>query len=120
MTRTPLHTHPEEIREYARLARAQAERLAALADRLEESNRAEEEAYPSRQRRDELLAERMEEASWLPLETQRLTDLLYLLAVGDNGPTGVAKADPESRSKQAHYDRRNQARMRLAEDGVIG
>jgi hypothetical protein len=118
--RTTLHTTPEQLTEYAKLAHQQLARLGSVIERLEESHAAADAAYPdTEEQRAGRLGERLEEESWVASECRRVADLLYLLAVGDCGPSAAAEADPEGRSRQAHYQRRSEALGRLVDDDVL-
>jgi aspartate carbamoyltransferase catalytic subunit len=117
--RTPLHTTPTQLKNFATQAHNQLDRIATLVARLAESNQCVELVYPDEIARDGLLTERLEEKSWMTIEYQHLADLVYLLAVGDTGPSRAAEQDPERRSRQAHYQRRQDALERLSEDGIV-
>ncbi len=111
-----LHTTPAQLSDYAAVAHQQLARLGSVIARLEESNAAADAAYPDTELRDELLAQRLEEESWVAWECRRFADLVYLLAVGDCGPSAAAARDPEGRTRQAHSQRRSEALERLSAD----
>jgi hypothetical protein len=116
VTRTPLHTSYRTISRYHEIAADLLDSLRVDADNLLESNDDEHGSYPADT--GQHLADRLAIESWVEHTTQQLRDVLYLLAVGDNGPTAAAEADPEQASKQAHADRRRKALERLAEQGL--
>lgn len=119
--RTPLHTRPETITRYADISRELLQALTADVDAMAQSNDDERshDAIGYLEHRGECLAERMERESWTEHTTQLLRDAMYLLAVGDNGATAAAEADPDGSSKQAHDHRRRAARERLEEQGLL-
>lgn len=114
---TPLHTHPEQIGEYHAVATSLLRALSTDVDNLAASNDDEQAAYPDDPAR--FLADRFEIIEWLDHTVQQLRDAMYLLAVGDNGPTAVAQADPDGATRQAHHERRRAALDRLREQGLL-
>ena len=121
MTRTPLHSRPETINEYRRIACDLLDSLRNDAHAMQESNEREREQDAALFRSEETaeLAQRLELESWVEQTTQQLRDVLYLLAIGDNGPSAASECDPNGASKQAHSIRRHSATQRLNEDGLL-
>ena len=120
--RTPLHTRPEQIETYGRIAFELLDSLRTDVSNLLLSNDDEHhaEGLNAEVQRNEQLAIRMDTESWVDQTTQQLRDVMYLLAVGDNGPTAVSMADLDGgATKQAHDQRRRAAIDRLTEDGLL-
>ena len=121
-TRTPLHTRYETISRYHDIAKELLNALAVDVDNMMVSNDDEHhaEGLNAEVQRNEQLAIRMDAESWVDQTTQQLRDVMYLLAVGDNGPTAVSMADLDGgATKQAHDQRRRAAIDRLTEDGLL-
>ncbi len=111
-----LHTTPAQLSDYAAAAHQKLARLGNVIARLEDSNAAADATYPDTELRDELLTCRLEEESWMASDCQQLADLVYLLAVGNCGPSAAATNNPTKRSRQAHSQRRSEALERINAD----
>jgi hypothetical protein len=122
---THLHTTPAQLDTYVDEITHQLTNLALHTKELRDLCRAELTALDDAPTGTyatalhDLISDKLYTAAAVEDRMRFLRDLFTLLTHGDTGPSAMADADPNNRSRQAHHQQRNEALARLTEQGIL-